>query len=112
MSIRIRIHFQLLILKAQVSVQSVGSLQIQRAKYIQRLRKNIGAPVSIEVGYEAGPIGSGLKSDLEKAGIKCHVMVPTSIYRPAGGVRVKTDVRDARVGLVNKFVQLNFSFIA
>lgn len=65
-------------------------------KYIQRLSKDIGAPVSIEVGYEAGPIGFGLKMDLEKTGIKCHVMAPTSIYRPAGGVRVKTDVRDVR----------------
>lgn len=65
-------------------------------KYIHRLRKEIDGPVMIEVGYEAGPTGFGLKRDLEEAGVKCHVMAPTSIYRPAGGVRVKTDARDAR----------------
>ena len=36
------------------------------------------------------------KRELEKAGIRCHVMAPTSIYRPSAGVRVKTDARDAR----------------
>lgn len=64
--------------------------------YVRQLRKEIGTPVSIEVGYEAGPTGFGLKRDLEKAGITCHVMAPTSIYRPIGGVRVKTDAKDAR----------------
>ena len=65
-------------------------------KYVARLRKETAVPVSIEVGYEAGPTGFGLKRELEKAGIRCHVMAPTSIYRPAAGVRVKTDARDAR----------------
>lgn len=65
-------------------------------KYVSRLRKETAMPVSIEVGYEAGPIGFGLKRELEKAGIRCHVMAPTSIYRPAAGVKVKTDAKDAR----------------
>ena len=65
-------------------------------KYVARLRKETAVPVSLEVGYEAGPTGFGLKRELEKAGIRCHVMAPTSIYRPAAGVRVKTDARDAR----------------
>ena len=65
-------------------------------KYVARLRKETAVPVSIEIGYEAGPTGFGLKRELEKAGIRCHVMAPTSIYRPAAGVRVKTDARDAR----------------
>ena len=65
-------------------------------RYVARLRKETAVPVSIEIGYEAGPTGFGLKRELEKAGIRCHVMAPTSIYRPAAGVRVKTDARDAR----------------
>ena len=65
-------------------------------KYVARLRKETAVPVSIEAGYEAGPTGFGLKRELEKAGIRCYVMAPTSIYHPAAGVRVKTDARDAR----------------
>ena len=65
-------------------------------RYVAKLRKETEVPVLIEVGYEAGPTGFGLKRELEKAGIRCHVMVPTSIYRPAAGIRVKTDARDAR----------------
>lgn len=61
--------------------------------YLKRLKKEIAAPVTIEIGYEAGPTGFGLKRDLEKAGYTCHVMAPTSIYRPAAGVKVKTDER-------------------
>lgn len=64
--------------------------------YVDRLRKEMCVPVSIEVGYEAGPTGFGLKRSLEKAGIRCHVMAPTSIYKPVAGNRVKTDARDAR----------------
>ena len=56
--------------------------------YLKRLMKEIEAPVTIEIGYEAGPTGFGLKRDLEKAGYTCHVMAPTSIYRPAAGVNV------------------------
>ena len=52
--------------------------------------------MSIEVGHEASLTGFGLKRELEKAGIRCHVMAPTSNYRPAAGVRVQTDARDAR----------------
>lgn len=65
-------------------------------RYVSKLRKETAMPVSIDVGYEAGPTGFGLKRELEKARIRCHVMAPTSIYRPAAGVRVKTDARDAR----------------
>ena len=65
-------------------------------RYVAKLRKETEVPVLIEVGYEAGPTGFGLKRELEKAEIRCHVMAPTSIYRPAAGVRVKTDARDAR----------------
>ena len=65
-------------------------------RYIAKLRKETAVPVSIEVGCEAGPTGFRLKMELEKAGIRCHVMAPMSIYRPAAGVRIKTDARDAR----------------
>ena len=64
--------------------------------YLKRLKKEIAEPVTIEIGYEAGPTGFGLKRELEKAGYTCHVMAPTSIYRPAAGVKIKTDAKDAR----------------
>lgn len=37
--------------------------------YLKRLKKEIAAPVTIEIGYEAGPTGFGLKRDLEKSRI-------------------------------------------
>ena len=52
-------------------------------RYVNKLRREITFPISIEVGYEAVPTGFELKKELEKAGIRCHVMAPTSIYHPA-----------------------------
>lgn len=54
------------------------------------------AGIDISIGYEAGPTGFDLRRDLEKNGYECHVMAPTSIYKAAGGKKVKTDRLDAR----------------
>jgi len=48
----------------------------------------------VAVAYEAGPTGFGLYRDLTGAGIRCEVVAPSKLQRPAGD-RVKTDARDA-----------------
>ena len=53
-----------------------------------------GLPGPVAVAYEAGPTGFGLSRSLNAAGIRCEVVAPSKLQRPAGD-RVKTDARDA-----------------
>ena len=63
-------------------------------KYIGKVREQLG-DVTFLCGYEAGPTGFGLYRDLDKAGITCVVMAPTSLKK-APGSKVKNDRVDAR----------------
>ena len=51
-------------------------------------------PGPVAVAYEAGPTGFGLYRALSDAGVRCEVVAPSKLQRPAGD-RVKTDARDA-----------------
>ncbi len=51
-------------------------------------------PGPVAVAYEAGPTGFGLYRHLAAAGIRCEVVAPSKLQRPAGD-RVKTDAKDA-----------------
>ncbi|HZS21621.1 MAG TPA: IS110 family transposase [Pseudonocardiaceae bacterium] len=51
-------------------------------------------PSPVAVAYEAGPTGFVLARALRAAGIRCEVLAPSRLQRPAGD-RVKTDSRDA-----------------
>ena len=53
-----------------------------------------GLPGPVAVAYEAGPTGFGLSRSLSTAGIRCEVVAPSKLQRPAGD-RVKTDAKDA-----------------
>lgn len=53
-----------------------------------------GLPGPVAVAYEAGPTGFGLYRALSGAGIRCEVVAPSKLQRPAGD-RVKTDAKDA-----------------
>ena len=53
---------------------------------------SLSGPVA--VAYEAGPTGFGLARVLAAAGLRCEVVAPSKLQRPAGD-RVKTDARDA-----------------
>jgi transposase len=53
-----------------------------------------GLPGPVAVAYEAGPTGFGLYRSLTTAGIRCEVVAPSKLQRPAGD-RVKTDAKDA-----------------
>ena len=51
-------------------------------------------PGPVAVAYEAGPTGFGLYRHLRAAGIRCEVLAPSKLHKPAGE-RVKTDAKDA-----------------
>jgi transposase len=51
-------------------------------------------PGPVAVAYEAGPTGFGLSRAITSAGIRCAVVAPSKLTRPAGD-RVKTDAKDA-----------------
>lgn len=53
-----------------------------------------GLPGPVAVAYEAGPTGFGLYRALSAAGLRCEVVAPSKLQKPAGD-RVKTDARDA-----------------
>jgi transposase len=53
-----------------------------------------GLPGPVAVAYEAGPTGFGLHRSLTAAGIRCEVVAPSRLQKPAGD-RVKTDAKDA-----------------
>lgn len=53
-----------------------------------------GLPGPVAVAYEAGPTGFGLYRSLTAAGIRCEVVAPSKLQKPAGD-RVKTDAKDA-----------------
>jgi transposase len=54
----------------------------------------VGLPGPVAVAYEAGPTGFGLYRHLSAAGIRCEVLAPSKLQKPAGD-RVKTDAKDA-----------------
>jgi transposase len=60
--------------------------------HIRSWLRELAGPVA--VAYEAGPTGFGLYRQLTVAGIRCAVVAPSKLHRPAGD-RVKTDARDA-----------------
>jgi transposase len=51
-------------------------------------------PGPVAVAYEAGPTGFDLYRSLTAAGIRCEVVAPSKLQKPAGD-RVKTDAKDA-----------------
>ena len=67
-------------------------------RFIESLKLKLGLAdnYSIECGYEAGCLGYTLYHQLERAGIKCVILAPTTMLTQQGR-RVKTDKRDAHL---------------
>ena len=66
-------------------------LTLQHAEVLEWIGR---LPSPVAVAYEAGPTGFGLARTLRAAGVRCEVLAPSKLQRPAGE-RVKTDARDA-----------------
>ncbi|MGN0908814.1 MAG: IS110 family transposase [Succinivibrio sp.] len=72
-------------------------------RFIRKAREKLDAcapgfgdgPARVVCGYEAGCLGFSLLRQLERKGIPCVVMAPTTILAERGGRRVKTDKNDA-----------------
>lgn len=64
--------------------------------FIENLKLKLGLndEYDIQCGYEAGCLGYSLYNQLTAAGVKCVILVPTTMLTPQG-VRIKTDMRDA-----------------
>jgi transposase len=77
-------------------------------EHIRCWLKDLPGPVA--VAYEAGPTGFGLARSLTATGIRCEVLAPSKLQRPAGD-RVKTDARDAvhlaRLLRLNEFTSVS-----
>ena len=74
----------------QTRIASNSNLVIKYVRKLQESQPN----VEVLCGYEAGPTGYGLYRDLEKAGIGCVIMAPTTLPK-ASGNHVKNDRLDA-----------------
>ena len=63
--------------------------------YIEAMRFHYGDDATFICGYEAGCLGFTLYHQLTDHNIKCVVMAPTTLSKPSGKKKVKTDRRDA-----------------
>jgi len=70
----------------------VGRTPHDLNKLLKVLTK-LGAPLEVDVVYEAGPTGYGLQRALVARNYRCQVIAPSLIPRRAGE-RIKTDGRD------------------
>ena len=67
----------------------------QVLNYLNAVRKAIGKDVQFVCGYEAGCLGFTLYHQLTRYGVNCVILAPTTMSKPAGKKKVKTDKRDA-----------------
>ena len=63
--------------------------------YIEAMRFHYGDDATFICGYEAGCLGFTLYHQLTDHNVKCIVMAPTTLLKPSGKKKVKTDKRDA-----------------
>jgi len=80
--------------KAEYS-QTMDAHYSKVLNYIEAMRFHYGNDVLFICGYEAGCLGYTLYHQLTKHGIKCVILAPTTMSKPAGGKKIKTDKRDA-----------------
>lgn len=67
----------------------------QVLNYLNAVQKAIGDDVQFVCGYEAGCLGFTLYHQLTRYGVNCVILAPTTMSKPAGKKKVKTDKRDA-----------------
>lgn len=63
--------------------------------YLEAMRFHYGDEAVFICGYEAGCLGFTLYHQLTKHNVKCVILAPTTMSKPAGKKKVKTDKRDA-----------------
>jgi len=78
----------------EAPVRHVGTTAGDLASLDRALRRLVGRGQPLHIVYEAGPCGFVIWRHLTAQGLRCDVVAPSSIARPAGE-RIKTDRRDA-----------------
>jgi transposase len=73
---------------AEIRLQRIGAHTEQIVAWV------LAQPAPVVACYEAGPTGFGLARALTAVGVRCEVVAPSKLERPAGD-KVKTDRRDA-----------------
>ena len=63
--------------------------------YIEAMRFHYGDDATFICGYEAGCLGFTLYHQLTQHGVNCVILAPTTMMKPAGKKKIKTDKRDA-----------------
>ncbi len=63
--------------------------------YLEAMRFHYGDDVIFICGYEAGCLGFTLYHQLTSHNVKCIILAPTTMSKPSGKKKVKTDKRDA-----------------
>lgn len=77
-------------------VQFTNNFVTNVVNYVSNLMKKL-KDCEFLCGYEAGCLGYSTYKDLNKVGIKCVLMAPSTMAVQKGGKKVKNDRRDARV---------------
>ncbi len=75
--------------------QKVDAHYSKIINYIEAMRFHYGDDATFICGYEAGCLGFTLYHQLTSHGIKCVILAPTTMLKPQGKKKVKTDKRDA-----------------
>ena len=75
--------------------QKVDAHYSKIINYIEAMRFHYGDDATFICGYEAGCLGFTLYHQLTSHGIKCFILAPTTMLKPQGKKKVKTDKRDA-----------------
>lgn len=78
---------------------------------VQYLKNQYGEDTNVICGYEAGCLGYTLFHTLDKHGIECKILAPTTMPSPRGKKRIKTDKRDAKV-IAENLAYNTCSFVA
>lgn len=63
--------------------------------YLEAMRFHYGDNANFICGYEAGCLGFTLYHQLTQHNVKCIILAPTTMAKPAKGKKIKTDKRDA-----------------
>ncbi len=83
--------------KVLVPAYTVPAKASYVVKLVDKLKQKYASAGGIEVecGYEAGCLGYSLYKELTKAGIKCTILAPTTMFNSNNNRRVKNDSRDS-----------------
>ncbi len=75
--------------------QKVDAHYSKVLNYLEAMRFHYGDDVMFICGYEAGCLGFTLYHQLTSHNVKCIILAPTTMSKPTGKKKVKTDKRDA-----------------